>query len=188
MRKTLFRNKFALAPAFLCLAFVLTSSSAAFAWGDHRGPPHHRGYHWRGGHWWYGDAMVAGLVIGATITSLPPRYDVVYVGGVPYYYDGVYYYQTAPGGYIVVSNPRAMVPAPVVVSPAPVQVASATPVAQVITPAVSSGNTVTINIPDSKGGYTPVVLTRKDGGYTGPQGEFYKGHPSVEQLKVLYGK
>ena len=25
-------------------------------------------------------------------------------------------------------------------------------------------------------------------GFVGPQGEYYPGHPTVEQLKILYGK
>lgn len=51
-----------------------------------------------------------------------------------------------------------------------------------------SDETVTINIPNERGGYTAVVLTRSGKGFVGPQGEFYFGHPTVEQLKILYGK
>ena len=49
------------------------------------------------------------------------------------------------------------------------------------------GDAVTINIPNSNGSYTSVVLVRQDGGYIGPQGEFYPGRPTVEQLRALYG-
>src|ERR1700691_3305043 len=38
---------------------------------------------------------------------------------------------------------------------------------------VYSGDTVTINVPNSSGGYTAVVLKRSGNGYIGPQGEFY---------------
>jgi hypothetical protein len=48
-------------------------------------------------------------------------------------------------------------------------------------------DTATINIPNSKGGFTPVRLVKHNNGYIGPQGEFYAGHPTVEQLKALYG-
>lgn len=29
----------------------------------------------------------------------------------------------------------------------------------------------------------PVALTKSNDGYVGPQGEFYQGHPTVEELK-----
>jgi len=46
----------------------------------------------------------------------------------------------------------------------------------------------TVNIPDSNGGYAPVVIKKAaGGGFTGPQGEGYAEFPSVEQLKALYG-
>ena len=44
-----------------------------------------------------------------------------------------------------------------------------------------------INIPNSKGGFTPVRLIKHKNGYIGPQGEFYAGHPTVDALKALYG-
>lgn len=47
---------------------------------------------------------------------------------------------------------------------------------------------LTINIPNADGGYTPVTLNRSKNGYTGPQGEFYPDHPTVEQLRILYGE
>ena len=47
---------------------------------------------------------------------------------------------------------------------------------------------VVINIPNSNGSYTQVTLTKSGDGYIGPQGEYYTGHPTVEELKVLYGE
>lgn len=70
---------------------------------------HPRGYHWHRGHWWRDDAIVAGLVAGALIAELPPHYQVVQAGPVPYYYDGTYYYQAAPGGYMVVTPPPGVI-------------------------------------------------------------------------------
>ncbi len=35
---------------------------------------------------------------------------------------------------------------------------------------------------------TAVTLKRAGTGYVGPQGEYYSDNPTVEQLKVLYGK
>jgi hypothetical protein len=52
---------------------------------------------------------------------------------------------------------------------------------------IPSGETVTINIPNSNGSYTSVTLVKNNNGYTGPQGEYYPGRPTVEQLKALYG-
>jgi hypothetical protein len=47
---------------------------------------------------------------------------------------------------------------------------------------------VTINVPNSRGGYTLVALVKSQDGYVGPQGEYYQGYPTIEQLKVIYGK
>jgi hypothetical protein len=48
--------------------------------------------------------------------------------------------------------------------------------------------TLVVNIPNSNGSYTRVVLRKSGNGYIGPQGEFYPTHPTVKQLRVLYGK
>ncbi len=170
----------------LVLVFSLSSSNA-FAWGGGHGGR----YHWHGGGWYrdgwfWGGMAVSALVVGAMVASLPPRYNVVYVGSVPYYYDGTYYYQpSSVGGYVVVENPAVVVPAaPVVVPAAPAVVVTA-PV-QAAVPVESSA--VVINVPNANGGYTPVALKKSKDGYTGPQGEFYQGNPTIDQLKVLYGK
>jgi len=47
---------------------------------------------------------------------------------------------------------------------------------------------VGINVPNARGGYTLVSLTRCQGGYLGPQGEYYAGNPTLGQLRVLYGE
>jgi hypothetical protein len=54
-------------------------------------------------------------------------------------------------------------------------------------PKSAANDTATINIPNSKGGFTAVRLVKHKDGYIGPQGEFYAGHPTVDQLKALYG-
>ena len=87
--------------AVLLAVVMLFSFSSAYAW--HREEYHHpSGYHLYGGHWWLGDTIVAGLVAGTIIATLPPHCRTVYVGGVSYYYDGTYYYQNSPSGYVVV--------------------------------------------------------------------------------------
>ena len=176
MPKAVLKNKVWL---IIILCFILSfSTSSAFGWGGHEGGR----YHYRGGRWygqgWFGlDVAVSALTIGAVVEGLPLGYTTVVVGGAPYYYYGGYYYRRYPYGYVVVPEP-VVIPN-VVYAPAP----GATPV----TVTQPQGNTVTINIPNSKGSYTPVTLTKHKSGYIGPQGEYYEGHPTVEQLKALYG-
>lgn len=176
----------------VCLVFAF-SCSTAFAWGGRggyggRGHYYYHGGRWYGGGWgwgWFG----AGLAAGAIVSALPPYYQLVYVGGVPYYYDGTYYYQSYPSGYVVVQPAVA----PVIVAPTTTTVVTAPATNFVAIPAVTqpkatSGEAVVINIPNESGGYTPVTLTKYNTGYISQQGEYYEGHPSVEQLRVLYGK
>jgi len=113
--------------------------------------------------------------VGAIVTVLPVGYKTIVVGDLTYYYYDSIYYTVCPSGYVVVPTPVA-VPSTVVVS------------STVTQPQKPSGETVTINVPNSNGSYTPVTLVKQKDGYVGPQGEYYPGHPSVEQLKVLYGK
>ena len=70
----------------------------------------------------------------------------------------------------------------VVEQPAPVVVTQAPPTA------TYSGDTVTVNVPNSNGSYTAVVLRRSGNGYVGPQGEYYDQVPSTAQLQAMYGK
>lgn len=172
----------------LCLVLALACSQA-YAWGGGHGGG--RGYHYyRGGTWyrhgwfWF-DTAVAALTIGALVDSLPPRYTTVVYSGVPYYYSGGYYYRPYDyGGYMVVAPP--VVAQPVVVQqPAPVFEAPQPPAVQ--PQAAQASDTVTVNIPNARGGYTPVTLKKAGNGYVGPQGEYYSENPTVEQLKTLYG-
>ncbi len=162
----------------ICLMLALVSSEA-YAWGGHHAH-YYKGDKWyRHNQFWF-DTAVAVLVIGALVESLPPRHTTVVYEGVPYYYAGGYYYRPAStGGYIVVAPPPVVVvpQSPVVVQNAPAAQPQPAP----------SPDSVTINIPDSKGGYIPVTLKKVSNGYIGPQGEYYSGHPTVEQLKALYG-
>lgn len=48
-------------------------------------------------------------------------------------------------------------------------------------------NTVTVNITNSNGSITPVVLKKQGVGYVGPRGEYYNNLPTPEQLKPVYG-
>ena len=180
-----------------------------------RGPVHHYrdGRWYRDSFLWF-DTAVTFLAIGALVDRLPPRHTTVVYSGVPYYYaDGYYYRVYDQGGYVVVQPPivaQTIITQPVItqplvmaqqvptvsVGPAPTAaaVAQTTGAATqtVSSSAVSAAQTapsadaVTINIPNSKGGYTPVVLTKAGTGYIGPQGEYYAENPTVAQLKTLY--
>jgi len=81
-----------------------------------------------------------------------------------------------------IQKPAEPPPAPAVVTqPAPVVVAQG--------PSVTySGDTVTVNVPNSSGGYTAVVLKRSGNGYVGPQGEYYYEVPTAAQLQPMYGR
>jgi uncharacterized protein YcfJ len=48
-------------------------------------------------------------------------------------------------------------------------------------------NTVTVNVTNSNGSITPVVLRKQGVGYVGPRGEYYNNLPTPEQLKPVYG-
>ncbi|MBU1727531.1 MAG: hypothetical protein KJ880_07865 [Candidatus Omnitrophica bacterium] len=114
--------------------------------------------------WFFGFNIVI-PPIGATVTFLPVGHRAIVVGGINYYsYDNVYY-KRCPRGYIVVQEPAVVHPQQ-----------------------KYYGETVIINVPNSNGSFTPVALVKQNGGYMGPQGEYYPVHPTVEQLKALYGK
>lgn len=48
-------------------------------------------------------------------------------------------------------------------------------------------STTVINVKNSNGSYTPVVLRKVGNQYVGPRGEFYDAVPTEEQLKAPYG-
>ena len=76
--------------------------------------------------------------------------------------------------------------------PPPQEVVVAQPaqvvVAQTPPSTTYSGDTATVNVPNSNGGYTAVVLKRSGNGYVGPQGEYYDQIPTTAQLQAMYGK
>jgi hypothetical protein len=128
----------------------------------------HKRYHYRDGRFYWPTFFNFGLFVvqppfGAVVTVLPARHKTLVFGGLTYYHYDNTYYRACPSGYMVV--------------PAPVPYPNVSPGAE----------RITINVPNARGGYTPVVLTRYGDGYLGPQGEYYPDHPTVEQLKALYG-
>jgi len=176
-----------------CLSLILISQSTdAFARpgmggpdGPHRGPEDismgHERYRYHDGRFYrpifFGlfEILVDVPPVGAIVTVLPVGHKVMVTDGVAYYYYNNVYYTVSPNGYIVVPPP-AVKSNVTVVSPVAVQ-------SQEV-----SGETTIINIPNSNGSYTPVTLVKQKDGYMGPQGEYYPGHPTVDQLRVLYGK
>jgi len=46
---------------------------------------------------------------------------------------------------------------------------------------------ITVNVPNSSGGYTAITLKRWGNAYLGPQGEMYYPFPQISQLKAVYG-
>ena len=181
MIKQILKNK-TLISIVLLVVFSLSFSNA-FAWGGYG----HGHYRYHGGRWyssgWFWGGFAAALTVGTIIATLPPHYEVMYLNGVPYYYYDNAYYRPCPTGYIVVPEPSA---AAVVTPPVVAPTIVATP-ADTQAKAVP-GEAVVINIPNASGGYTPVRLAKYKTGYIGQQGEYYEGHPTVEQLRVLYGR
>jgi len=101
-------------------------------------------------------------------------YQPVVVNGATYYVNNGVYYTYTQYGYQPVS--------------APVGVSASAPVATATVSSTANDDTVTINIPNKSGGYTPVVLKKSGNGFVGPQGEFYAEFPRVSQLQTIYGK
>lgn len=174
----------------LCACLIIfTQSTNVFArqqrgrpQGSHRGSEHeyvavgHQRYHYRDGRFyrlgWLGLFEIAVNIppTGAVVSFLPARHRTIVVGhNTYYYYDGIYY-TACPSGYVVAAPPVATVTAPVLIQ------------AQ-----APGSEAIIINVPNANGSFTPVKLTKSNDGYIGPQGEYYPGHPTLAQLKMLYG-
>jgi hypothetical protein len=175
---------FVLFTAFICGTF--TESASARRRDDYWHPP--RGYvslELRGARFFYHHGLFfrrinSGLVIvappiGVVVPFLPIGYVTLRFGGWDYYYmDGVYY-RPCPSGYLTVPES---------------EVENLKQKANMKTEELARDATgyYTVNIPNSDGTFIAVKLRKSGAGYIGPQGEYYGEHPTVEQLKVLYGK
>lgn len=102
-----------------------------------------------------------------------------YVPG-PYYYDPGYYY---PGYY----DPGILVSQPVVQT-SNIIVQPSTTVVTTAANYETTDDSFIINIPNSAGGFTSVLIKKSGNGFIGPQGEYYPEFPRVSQLKVMYGR
>jgi hypothetical protein len=123
------------------------------------------------------DYVVVPAPIGAVVREVPEECEKVVINGVTYLnYDGVYY-KSGPSGYTVVSIPIANG-----YGADPVHIASA-PASH-----AASGDSLTINVPNKNGSYTPVELREINGTYVGPRGEVYPTKPELSQLRSMYGQ
>ena len=137
---------------------------------------YHQGYFYRRGVDRY---VIVNAPVGAVIPEVPYGYEIIVVNGRRYLHYNHTYYLKEPRGYVVVADPLYD----------GVTLPLDTPALErfhPVPPDASPGQ-YTVNIPDAQGGYIPVTLARKGGGFIGPQGEYYPEFPSVEQLKVMYG-
>jgi hypothetical protein len=110
------------------------------------------------------------VVSAPVVRMLPGHTRVVVVHGVVYYVANDVYYRTTPDGYVVVEPPVEAAPPVVAAKPA--------------VPA----DTHTLYVPKKAGdGYVTVTLKKVEGGYVGPQGEFYPTMPPIAFLTEMYG-
>ena len=131
--------------------------------------------------------VVVPAPVGAVVTEIPSGAPAVVVDGTPYYtVNGVTYMRTSYG-YQVVQPPSVIAPVSNVSTPAAPNVVVGAPTAPLGT-STNADNSFIVNIPNSKGEYTPVTLRRAGNGFFGPQGEYYTEFPRIEQLKVMYAK
>jgi len=143
---------------------------------------------WRGDHFRFGldlSVPVGGYYYGGYYSPdyvyvSSPVYQPVVINGVTYYMNNGNYYVYTSYGYQLVSPPLTVVQSPPTIPTAPIEVATSTN--------VNTDDVFNLNIPNDKGGYTPVIIKRSGNGFIGPQGEFYSEFPKVVQLKVMYGK
>jgi hypothetical protein len=184
------KNRISMVAKCILLCLMAGSSAGVMARGGgfHDGGYHGGGFHdggYRGGYGWssgfHHSYCWGGFYIGPEWFWGP----TIVVGGIPYYYYGGTYYTAYDNALVAVAPPVETVAqasaAPQAAAPAASQVTS------VQGPTRLSGDTVTVNVPGEKGAFTAVKLVKANKGYIGPQGEYYPDHPTVEELKVLYG-
>jgi len=174
------RNIMKLSVIFLGLGLFLIGSTPSYA--DHVrfgvnigvsvGGYYYGDPYYYGAPYYYGNPYYPGYVVAASSSYQP-----VVINGTTYYVNNGAYYIYTQYGYQAVAAPIAA-PGPVVV-----QSAVGTSV-----PAATGTDSITVNVPNDKGGYNAVVLKPSGKGYVGPQGEFYSEFPKVSQLQLMYGK
>ena len=137
----------------------------------------------------FGDAYLAAPApIGAIVRTIPRDYKPIVIDGITYYIvHGSVYMQTASGYQVMPQKPFMIEKYAdeqknmVTVSPQAIQSSQQSA-------AANEEESFTVNIPNSKGSYTQVIIKKSGDGYIGPQGERYQEFPKVEQLKTRYSK
>lgn len=99
----------------------------------------------------------------------------------PVYVQQPVVYQTPPQVVYVQQPPQVVYQAAPVVQPPPVVIE------QTVRVETCQPATTTINIQNSNGSFTPVTLHQEGANWVGPKGEYYRGIPTVGQLRPLYG-
>ena len=167
--------------------------------GDYRRGDSGRGhgYYDGGRHYGYyrnprGDLIfgLIGLGVAAAIVSSIDRPTVYVQQPAPVVYQTpppvVYVQQAAPQPQVIYVPQPQPAPQPIVVQ-APIQAAPQAVQQQV----GGDGNpplTITINVQNANGSFTPVALRQDGAQWVGPYGEYYNSVPSVGQLRPLYGR
>ena len=174
------RNIMNLSVIFLGLGLFLIGSTPSYAdhvrFGVNIGVPiggyYYGDPYYYGAPYYYGNPYYPGYVVAASSSYQP-----VVINGTTYYVNNGAYYIYTQYGYQAVAAPIA--------APGPVVVQSAVATSS---PAATGTDSITVNVPNDKGGYNAVVLKPSGKGYVGPQGEFYSEFPKVSQLQLMYGK
>jgi hypothetical protein len=115
------------------------------------------------------------------VKESPQGFQPVVINGTTYYVNNGIYYIYTSYGYQVVQTPMSSV------SVNTVSENKALSVGVKVSVPRDKGEPFVINVPNKHGGFTPVKLIKHGKGYVGPQGEYYE-HPTVDQLKALYGE
>ena len=174
------RNIMNLSVIFLGLGLFLIGSTPSYAdhvrFGVNIGVPiggyYYGDPYYYGAPYYYSNPYYPGYVVAASSSYQP-----VVINGTTYYVNNGAYYIYTQYGYQAVAAPIA--------APGPVVVQSAVATSS---PAATGTDSITVNVPNDKGGYNAVVLKPSGKGYVGPQGEFYSEFPKVSQLQLMYGK
>jgi hypothetical protein len=135
------------------------------------------------------DYVVVYPPVGVVVPVIPQGCQPVVVDGIAYYNINGITYMATPNGYQVVPQPKTIVIKNYINGPDSVANTATQAAAGTQTgPATGEGDSFTVNVPNSQGGYTAVTLKRSKDGFVGPQGEYYAEFPTVEYLKAMYVK
>ena len=109
--------------------------------------------------------------VGAIVRRIPHKREVLWINGQKYYRSRGAYYVRVRGGYEIMPPPG------IILTEAPLR--TDLPLKQQV---------FKINVPNFNSGYTTVAIQREGTGFVGPQGEYYPQFPTVEQLRIMYGR